>query len=301
MQLWADGEGELIGFYWTLLEMIAKYGEQYENLGKWTVNLTTFKLKLGMNSQRSRKLLLKIGQTFEIEVEQKSEQTYQLFARNMTKILDSRVRLKRDICHTLPEEAKKQRSTESKNPRILRPNSTLREPGGSPVTLVKKAFCESYEKEFSRSYTGWGAKEASQAKTWLKSVSLEKACELCRLYPKWNDRWVTERGHPFGLLTTKYVELDSWAHSHEKLIQKIAIGEAVKTNQLKRAIQREDLYAGVRERIKEQENHDDSGSIQGKLPNTAETGFPESSDNPFNESIFDARSKDTDANGAGDT
>lgn len=115
------------------------------------------------------------------------------------------------------------------------------------TTIVKNEFLQSYQNEFGHVYPGWGAKENSQAGSWLKSVPIAKAIDLCRLYPKWNDPWVTKQGHPFGILVTQYVQLDAWAMSSEKRIQKIAQGRAMENVTVKRAIQREETKNGIRE------------------------------------------------------
>lgn len=111
----------------------------------------------------------------------------------------------------------------------------------TPVTEIKNFFFDSYRKEFNREYPGWGAKENTQAKNWLRSVSLEKAKELIELYPKWNKPFVVKTGHPFGLLTTDYVELEAWAKGHKQLVQKIAKGTAVQTIEVKRAVEKEEM------------------------------------------------------------
>ena len=121
--------------------------------------------------------------------------------------------------------------------------------------VVKNEFLESYKREFGHDYPGWGAKENSQASSWLRSVPIAKAIDLCRLYPKWNDPWVTKQGHPFGILITQYVQLDAWAMSSEKRIQKIAEGKAMENITVKRAIEREETKNGIREFVKQARNN----------------------------------------------
>lgn len=221
IQLWAAKDFELIAFYWTLLEMIGKYGEQEERLGNWTVNLATFKLKLGMNAQRSAKLLLKIGQTFKIEVNQISSKSYKLFAHNMLEIKENRGGKNEQKNSKKAVEHKNIRDKEHKN---IRDKSTEAEKPASGIAEIRKVFLESYRKEFGKDYPGWGAKENSQAKSWLRSVSLPKAIEYCQRYPSWNDVWVTKRGHPFGVLVSQYVQLEAFLNRPESVMKKMAMG-----------------------------------------------------------------------------
>lgn len=77
-QLWAEpGGGEVIGFYWTVLEMVSRWEDQ-EKRGTWCANLSIFRSKLGMNRQKSRKLLRKIVETFHVEISWKSEESFEL-------------------------------------------------------------------------------------------------------------------------------------------------------------------------------------------------------------------------------
>lgn len=171
----------------------------------------------------------------------------------------------------------------------------------SPVTDIKYAFLESFKLEFGRMYPGWGVKENSQAKQWLRSVPIETAIRLCTLYPKWNDPWVTERGHTFGLLVAKYVELDAWAQSSDLLIEKIARGRAVRTNELKRAIEREDMRVGVEQRAKEIEGDNDSRANQRQLPSSGAGGISQIDDSPFEQSVFDSGDQDADGSSGRDS
>jgi len=143
--------------------------------------------------------------------------------------------------------------------------------GPSPISEIRTSFLESFEKEFGRSYPGWGVKENGQAKAWLKSVSVETAKELCRLYPKWNDPWVTKQGHPFGILVAQYVQLDAWSKSHRILVDKIAKGRAVEAVDIKKAVQLEELDRGIQHTYESsRDRHDGSG----KLPHKTSDGIP---------------------------
>jgi hypothetical protein len=166
---------------------------------------------------------------------------------------------------------------------------------------VRDAFISAYRSEFHRDYPGWGAKEAAQALNWLRSVSVERAIELCWLYPKWNDPWVTEQGHPFGVLVTQYVKLDAWAKSSTKLIAKIAQGKAAQKVDLERAVHFEEMRRGMESRTAgasgPKQAPQDLGhhrSVQGQLPKPAPAGLPRIADDPFGEEVFNPPSENRD-------
>lgn len=179
------------------------------------------------------------------------------------------------------------------------------EAASSLVTELKVAFCNAYRDEFERDYPGWGVKENSQCKTWLKSVPFEKAKELCVLYMRWNDPWVTERGHTFGILVTKYVELDAWARGGQRLIEKIAMGRAHRSVDLKRAVEREERSRGLQHRseelrsLEEGEGSLNSSEVHRKLQGASERPVRGIAYSPFDELIFDDGSADP--HGSGDT
>jgi ribosomal protein L13E len=100
------------------------------------------------------------------------------------------------------------------------------EKSATPTAQIRKSFLDAYRKEFGKDYPGWGAKENSQAANWIRSISLEKALEYCAFYPKWNDPWVTNNGHAFGILVSQYVKLDAWLSRPDQIIAKIAEGKA---------------------------------------------------------------------------
>lgn len=171
---------------------------------------------------------------------------------------------------------------------------TLPVPAGpSPITQIKKAFTEAFEKEFGHKYVGWGIKENSQAKAWLKSVSLEDAVELCRIYPGWNDEWVTKQGHTFGILVSQYQRVNSWHRSPGKLVKKIAVGKAEETVVIKRAIQEQEQRRDTQLFADERRKHHDRNrnprgveNISKQLQNTAEVGLLEDSGDPFGQHVF---------------
>jgi heme-degrading monooxygenase HmoA len=89
-QLWAEpGGGEVVGFYWTILEMVSRWEDQ-EKRGSWCANLSIFKSKLGMNRQKSRKLLQKISETFQMKVFWKSDESFELFVPKWLELQETR-------------------------------------------------------------------------------------------------------------------------------------------------------------------------------------------------------------------
>lgn len=180
------------------------------------------------------------------------------------------------------------KNKKQKEPRQANPSDS------TPVTLVKEAFFENYQKEFKREYTGWGPKEYRQATNWLKSVSLETAKRLCALYPKWNDPWVTKQGHPFGILIAQYVQLDAWAQNSKQLIAKIAAGKAAENVDLKRAVDFEEMKRGLKHTTAKQqalENLSSTGRVQKPIPITATQRILGESRDPFGTEVFDAPSE----------
>ena len=171
-------------------------------------------------------------------------------------------------------------------------STTPKEP--SHVSQVKKAFLESYKKEFKRDYPGWGAKENGMASKWLKSVSLDDAKRLCDLYPKWNDPWVTKQGHPLGILMAQYVQLDAWAQSTPQLIKKIAAGKAAENVDLKRAVDFEEMKRGLKHTATRQqtiENPSSIGRLQKPIPLPTTQRILGERGDPFGAEIFDPPSE----------
>lgn len=69
-QLISEKDYESIAIYWWILEQLSKFEDrnEVESSGKITLKFSYFKMKLGQNRQRITKVLLKIAQTFKIEV-----------------------------------------------------------------------------------------------------------------------------------------------------------------------------------------------------------------------------------------
>ena len=145
----------------------------------------------------------------------------------------------------------------------------------APVSEIKKVFMESYQTEFGRPYPAWGAKENGMIAKWLKSTSLDTAKRLAALYPKWNDAWVTRQGHPLGILIAQYVQLDAWAGSSTKLIQKIAAGKAAETNLTKKAIAEETMKHGLEQKRRQRiSNSENTTGLLGLVSSETTGGIP---------------------------
>jgi hypothetical protein len=76
--LWDSNDYAAYGFWWRLLEMMAKW-ENVDNPGHMTISWGILKRELGWNRQRSAKVLLKIVSTFQIEVRSISGETFEVF------------------------------------------------------------------------------------------------------------------------------------------------------------------------------------------------------------------------------
>lgn len=115
MQLWASGKGELVGFYWTLLELICQYGDQHENLGKWRFNLSTLARKLFVTRGKARRMLVQTCSNFNITLEEVSPEFYSIFVHNMLEIKETRGKKSSKSSEIRAGEVKKIRSKEDKN------------------------------------------------------------------------------------------------------------------------------------------------------------------------------------------
>jgi hypothetical protein len=161
------------------------------------------------------------------------------------------------------------------------PDSSVKKKSKNPEQTekrkaVRNAFLSAYERCFASAYPAtFSGKEYRQIDSWLKSVSLEQALEYCRVWPEWNDPWVTERGHAFGLLITKYIELDAWMKRPGQMIEKIAIGRATKKAQLT-DIQRLAEIKAYAAMDKEPNSKHLSGGSEG-LPGSSQNGILEHS------------------------
>lgn len=215
--LWAKKDYETIAFWWKILEYVSKW-EKPEKRGSVTISWALLKRDLGWNRQRSTKVLLKIAQSFKIEVKPIFDESVELFIPNWLDLQETRGSKTGLKKVEKPDRAKKQ-EVRAKNLELdIAPGLK------TPVAQIRDEFLKSYQNEFGKEYVGWGKTQNGQASRWLGSVSLEKALEFCRIYPKWNDAWVSRNGHPFGVLVSQYVQLDAWVNRPDSIIKKMAKG-----------------------------------------------------------------------------
>lgn len=243
--------------------MISKWEDQ-ENRGYWSGNLTIFRTKLGLKSQRSRKLLTKISQRFKLDLSWISPQSFQLYLPNWQKLQETRGGKREAKNVEVAGEGRREKIRSKEVEKKEKEINILR--GGSkdptPASQIRSCFLEAYQKEFGKEYPGWGAKEFGQAASWLRSVPLQKALDYCRLYPQWNDPWVSKQGHPFGILVAQYVKLDAWNDRPQQLVDKMVLGRAREKvlGEQKRTLVEMRMHG----EIQEQQNRD--RAIGGQVP-----------------------------------
>lgn len=239
--LWAENDTELIAFFWFILESVSRF-ETEEKRGFWAGNLSYFKVKLGMKSQRSYRLLTKISERFQIDLEWISDQSFQLYVRNWLEFQPSwgGKRASRSV-QDFPNIELRTKNLELKNIEKKKKEEDSKitnfapDQLASPISLISRTFKESYLKAYGKEYPGWGAKENGQIRQWLRSISKDQALVLAAAYPFWNDPFVSKRGHPFGLLITNYVALSSHLEKPNAVFQKISNGKKFEMEQLEKA------------------------------------------------------------------
>jgi hypothetical protein len=78
--------------YWWLLEQVSKFEdtENPENRGKITLNFAYFKRELGLNLQRTQRVLQKIAKTFNLEIQVNLDQTIEVFVPKWLELQENR-------------------------------------------------------------------------------------------------------------------------------------------------------------------------------------------------------------------
>ena len=97
-----------------------------------------------------------------------------------------------------------------------------KKPKDPGVSTIRDTFLQSFKDQFGHEYPGWGAKENGMAKNWLKSVSMDQALLFVRAYVRWKDKFIIQKGHPFGLLVANYVQLDANIKRYPQIMAEIA-------------------------------------------------------------------------------
>lgn len=225
--LWDSNDFEAYGLWWRLLELVSRW-EKPEERGKITLSWNLLARETKWKPSKCRRVLSRISSVSQIELNEKPDGTFSFLVPNWSEYQENRGSKnslkkveKPDRAKTLEVRSKKE---------IKRENTASTPNGVSQVTQIRDCFIEAYKKEFQKNYPGWGAKENAQAKSWLRSISIDQALEYCRHYPKWNDPWISRNGHPFGILVSQYVKLDAWSHRPESVIKKMAAGRVAEKN-----------------------------------------------------------------------
>ena len=88
----SEKDFETAFIYWWLLEQISKFEdtENDENRGRIVLNSSYFKRKLGLNFQRTSRVLQKIAKTFILEINIKSDETIEVFCPKWLELQENR-------------------------------------------------------------------------------------------------------------------------------------------------------------------------------------------------------------------
>ncbi len=226
----SQGKHEVVACYWIILELISRY-EKPEDRGFIEIPIKLLARKLFMTCPKVERILTQLSvnlcPTFDHVLTKGSANVASIRVHNWLELQENR---------GSKTGLKKFENTDRPKTKDLRPRIKNKEAeiknvqGGSkdptPASRIRSVFLESWQSEFGKEYPGWGRKENGQAAAWASSVNIEKALEYCRFYPKWNDPWVSRRGHPFGILVAQYVQLDAWMCRPKEIGEKMAKGRA---------------------------------------------------------------------------
>lgn len=88
----AEKDFETAYIYWWLLEQVSRLEStsQEDLRGKVTLNFAYFKRKLGLNFQRTERVLLKIAKTFDLEIKLNLDQTIEVFVPKWLELQENR-------------------------------------------------------------------------------------------------------------------------------------------------------------------------------------------------------------------
>jgi hypothetical protein len=203
-ELWAENDTEAIAFYWVVLEMISRW-ETPESRGVLVGNLSIFRSKLGMKSQRSYKLLVKIAQRFQLNLEWISDRSFKLSVNNWLELQENRGGKRSAKKEQNPtEERREKKDIRRKNKDIL--NQEIFAPA-KPDANAQKPLGQFFKKQWAKRYgyeiPAWGLKENAQLKSWVGRVGQEKAEKFIEMYLSWNDPFVVRAGHPVCLMVER--------------------------------------------------------------------------------------------------
>jgi hypothetical protein len=133
-------------------------------------------------------------------------------------------------------------------------------------TKIREAFTIGYCKRFGYEYPMWGAKENSLAKTLLTSCGLEKSLWLINWYLVWTDPFVTQAGHPFGLLITNLVKMEAQLQRKGRYFDQVAQSKAMKKVVLDERLLLAELTATGEARARQKLGQQISFGTNGELP-----------------------------------
>lgn len=269
-QFIANRDYESVTLFWMLLEFLSR-NESEGKRGSTQIELKFLCREINMKPSKLLKLLSRFSQ---IALEWNlsfTETKLEFRVDNWLELQENKKSKKQKRAEKNPLEVRSKKLDVRSKKKEYSTEAPKTAFAVSPISVIRDCFLDSYKKEFGRAYPGWGAKENSQATAWLKSVDLETARNLCELFPKWNDPWVTRQGHPFGILVSQYVQVDAWAKGHRQLVSKIAKGKAIELVDISRQIKKQEFEHELQEKIRE---HSPSArGSGGALPDETEEGI----------------------------
>lgn len=88
----AEKDFETAYIYWWLLEQVSKYEDKSNPAlrGRITLNFSVFKRKLGLNLQRTQRVLLKIAKTFTLEIKLNLDESIEVFVPKWLELQENR-------------------------------------------------------------------------------------------------------------------------------------------------------------------------------------------------------------------
>lgn len=202
-ELWAAKETEVIAFYWTLLELVSKW-ESEESRGELQLKFSTIRSKLGMNSQRTAKLLTKISETFEIKVEFISKESFKVSIPNWLELQETRGG-KREA-KLEQKESKKPTEARGKKKDLDLDTDNIPVTASALPPLADKTLGSLIWKAYEVAYlTRYQVTPLRNAKTNSQCSQLAKrlgqdAVEVVKFYLTHNDGLYLKRQHDLGSL-----------------------------------------------------------------------------------------------------
>lgn len=172
----AEGDFETAFVYWWLCEQISKF-EKPEDRGRATLNFALFKRKLNFNSQKTSRILDKIGRLFDIEVKVNLDQTVELFDRNWLKTQENRggkrkPKLPQTIVKTPQKKEIKKQIKEPRKPPQLHPLAVM---WNQTITKLSKVK-ETTDKRNQKAQKVW---ELWAPEKWQEALNRVEASDFC--------------------------------------------------------------------------------------------------------------------------